>query len=66
MATDLRNTLTDKDAEKIGAMLAEVLHLRRDCQGRWPTTWGNKTNQGLGRMAARIVAENTTEAPCGR
>lgn len=43
---------TDHDAaNRIGAMLAEVLNCKRDKEhkDRWRTDWGTKTNVGLAR-----------------
>lgn len=49
----------DERADKLGAKLAEMLHLRRDSEhkDRWQTTWGSKTNAGLARSILRVLQE---------
>lgn len=50
----------DAEAGRIGAMLAEVLHCKRDRghKDRWVTGWGTKTNIGLSRT---ILSALSTE-----
>ena len=47
----------DVEADHIGAMLAEVLHCKRDREhkDRWRTYWGTKTNIGLARTIVAVL-----------
>jgi len=51
----------EKETEKydtLGRNIAEVLHLRLDrASGRYLTSWGTKSAEGLGRTISRIVSE---------
>ena len=59
------DTLTQADARIIGNVVIGLLQLRPLARKvndpvplndpRYPTTWGNKTAEGLGRTIARIV-----------
>jgi len=51
---------TDKADARLGALIADLLHLKRDAQGRWPTAWGNKTDVGLARTLRRVLEEGKT------
>jgi hypothetical protein len=52
-------TLTEEQEAQRGALLAEVLKLRRDREhpDRWQTTWGTKTDLGLFRIVERILID---------
>lgn len=41
--------------EIIGENLAELLYLKPNAQGRYPTEWGAKTAQGLYHSIVRIL-----------
>lgn len=49
--------LTDQELEVIGAKIAEMLHLEKDSNGRYPTTWGSKTDVGLAASLIRVIDE---------
>ena len=49
--------LTEQEQTRRGGMLADVLLLRKDRLGRWPSAWGNKTDLGLYRTIKRIIEE---------
>ena len=48
--------LSEKEETRRGAMLAEVLGLKRQRDGRYKTTWGTKTDIGLFRSVSRIMS----------
>lgn len=47
----------DVEADRIGAMFATALNLKRDREhrDRWQTDWGTKTNIGLARTIAAML-----------
>lgn len=48
----------------LGAGLAELLYLKKDrTTGRYATTYGTKSDEGLGRTVARIVREALDTPP---
>lgn len=47
-------SLTDAEAELIGKDLAGLLHLKYKF-GKYNTTWGSKTHQGLARAVVRFM-----------
>jgi hypothetical protein len=51
--------LTEAQEAERGALIAEVLQLRRNPreQDRWSTTWGTKTDLGLFRTVKRLIEE---------
>lgn len=49
--------LNDVEADKRGRMLAAVLMLRAKPNGRYNTTWGDKTPLGLFKTVERILIE---------
>ena len=49
--------LTDQELEVIGQKIAEFLHMEKDANGRYPTTWGSKTDRGLAASLIRIIDE---------
>ena len=51
--------LSPLTAQRLGAKLAEALQLRRSPlhADRWSTAWGTKSDEGLARTVARIVAD---------
>ncbi len=51
--------LTEAEEARRGALLAQILKLRRDREypDRWQTEWGTKTNLGLFRIVVRIVED---------
>ena len=51
--------LSEQQARKAGEQLVEMLCLTKNKDGRYNTSWGNKTLEGLGRSAQRIVVETT-------
>lgn len=53
------NMLTESQARKVGEQIIEMLSLTKNKNGRYNTSWGDKTVEGLGRCAQRIVVENT-------
>jgi len=57
MTIEAHTTETDAADARMGALIAELLHLKRDAQGRWPTAWGNKTDIGLARTLRRVLEE---------
>ena len=54
---DTGDPLSEQEQTRRGGMLADVLLLRKDHEGRWPSAWGNKTNLGLYRTVKRIIEE---------
>lgn len=56
--SDLTDLNSNKTADRIGAVLALGLRLRRDPlhRDRWTTAWGSKTNAGLARIVARVMS----------
>jgi hypothetical protein len=50
----------DKEADRIGAKLVQMLHLRRAPQlkGQWQTRWGTKTNAGVARCIIAVLEES--------
>ncbi len=61
MATE--DELSEQEQARRGQLLARVLMLKKKRDnGRWDTTWGDKTDLGLYRTVARIVhGENLPE-----
>jgi len=53
----LNPMLSEDQAAKVGEKLVEMLGLAKNSNGRYNTTWGDKTLEGLGRCAQRIVEE---------
>ena len=51
--------LSEQQARKVGEQIIEMLGLTKNKNGRYNTTWGDKTVEGLGRCAQRIVVEST-------
>ena len=51
--------MTDAEAKEVGKELANFLALTPGELGRYKTTWGTKTLEGLGRCVERIVTQNT-------
>jgi len=48
--------------DAIGAAIAELLHLKKNREtGRYETSYGTKSAEGLGRTVARIVHEGLTK-----
>lgn len=53
---DSSEELGDEQARALGQRIAEVLHL--DCwRGRYATSFGSKTDVGLGHTVANVVKE---------
>ena len=48
--------MCDKEKEKLGNALIELLHLKVKSNGRVDTTWGDKTPIGLAATVTRIVS----------
>ena len=48
-------TLTIEKQNQLGKEIAEILCLRKKKDGRYNTTWGDKTPIGLFNTVARIV-----------
>lgn len=57
MAAANRIREDDVEADRIGAMFADVLNLKRDREhrDRWRTDWGTKTNTGLARTILAVL-----------
>jgi hypothetical protein len=51
------NSLSDADMVNRGLLLAEVLGLKQKPNGRYDTTWGDKTPLGLYLTVQRIIEE---------
>jgi hypothetical protein len=51
--------LSEQQARKVGEQIVEMLSLTKNKDGRYNTSWGSKTVEGLGRCAQRIVVETT-------
>ena len=49
--------LTEQELGVIGEKIAEMLHLEKDANGRYPTTWGSKTDIGLAASLIRVIDE---------
>lgn len=47
--------ITEAEQIRRGEMLAEVLELRKGANGRFNTTWGDKTALGLFLTVSRII-----------
>lgn len=43
--------------ENVGDFIAKLLGLRRKRNGRFFTTWGDKTNEGLYNTLKRVIEE---------
>jgi len=54
------NTINDEVAAKLGKELAVLLHLKQTKNGRYDTTYGDKTPLGLLRTIERIINERPT------
>ena len=55
--------MTQDEAVKIGTEVANFLGLNLNKEtGRYDTTWGNKTAEGIARCIERIVTEHTESA----
>jgi len=52
-------TISETEESRRGALLAQVLKLRRDREhsDRWQTQWGTKTDLGLFRICERMVKD---------
>jgi hypothetical protein len=55
MNTQSSINITDTERERRGRMLAAVLQLRMKPNGRYDTTWGDKTPVGLFVTVERIL-----------
>lgn len=56
--------LMDQDlAHAVGFRIANLLGLTADEDGKYATTWGNKTAAGLARCVERIIKEEKQEWP---
>ena len=49
--------MTEQQAEQLGKQVAEILNLKKGKDGRYNTTWGTKTDIGLGMVIQRLVNE---------
>lgn len=56
---DISNDPDETEETKRGALLAEVLGLKRDKRNKahWATSWGSKTDLGLFQTVKRIIEE---------
>lgn len=56
---DISTDADEVEQAKRGALLAEVLGLKRDKinKAHWATTWGSKTDLGLLKTIKRIIEE---------
>ena len=59
MNNDANKEYTDEEKEKIGNAIAEMLHLKKFSNGRYATTWGQKSGQGLYNSLYRVLADET-------
>lgn len=50
-------------AQTVGFRIANLMGLTADEDGRYATTWGNKTAAGLARCVERIIQEEHNEWP---
>ena len=60
------NTETEQENaakyDALGAAIAELLHLKKSrTDGRYSTSYGTKSAEGLGRTVARLVHEGLTK-----
>lgn len=55
--------MDNKLANVVGQRIAELLELTADEDGRYETSWGNKTAAGLARCVERIIQEENHEWP---
>lgn len=46
--------MTDLQAARVGQQVAQLFNLQADERGRYETTWGSKTIEGIGRCVERI------------
>ena len=51
---------SEDEARKVGERFVDMLGLTKNKAGRYTTTWGDKTLEGLGRCVQRIVEEART------
>jgi len=47
----------NQDVQEFGLELADLFHLTADDEGRYPTSWGSKTAEGLARCVERLYRE---------
>lgn len=50
--------MTDLQAARIGQQVANLFSLKADERGRYETSWGSKTVEGIGRIVERIQKES--------
>ena len=50
-------------AHAVGSRIADLMGLTADEDGKYATTWGNKTAAGLARCVERIIQEERQEWP---
>ena len=49
--------LTERQSVVAGQRIVEMLQLTKTESGRYNTTWGEKTVEGLGRCFQRVIEE---------
>lgn len=50
-----RAIMSESAARLAGAKIAELMNLKPDERGRYETSWGSKTVEGLARCVERII-----------
>jgi len=53
----VKQMLSEKQARTVGEQLVSMFKLTKNDAGKYNTTWGHKTLEGLGRCAQRMVEE---------
>lgn len=49
--------LSEQQARLVGGHIVELLVLTKNKDGKYNTTWGHKTLEGLGRCVQRMIEE---------
>lgn len=49
------NIMSESAARLAGAKIAELMGIKPDERGRYETSWGSKTVEGLARCVERII-----------
>jgi len=62
-ARALQEIVSDEEmARRVGEQIAQLLQLKRKRNGRYDTSGGDKTDCGLGRTVARVIADTLTDS----
>lgn len=56
----VKGMLSEAEALKAGTLIVDMLSLTKNKEGKYNTSWGAKTLEGIGRCIQRIVEESKT------